>query len=104
MKRIGQQDTQEGAHQGLADQSPSSDGGKCSEPMVTTMPITAATIPNAGRLSANAPTLCDACISSLVVRLDLNVHQVLDFHCVEVSPHHQAQVIGDEFNEVMMAV
>ena len=39
----------------------------------------------------------------VMVCLDLDVHQVLDLHGIEVAPHHHPQVIGNELHHVMVA-
>ena len=46
---------------------------------------------------------CDSGNSALVVMgVYLVVHQVFDFHGIEVSTHHQAQIIGKELDQVVI--
>ena len=41
-------------------------------------------------------------LAFLVVGLDLVVHQVLDLERVQVAAHHQAQVVGEELEHVVV--
>ena len=41
-------------------------------------------------------------MSFLVMRLDLDVHQVLDLEGVEVAAHHHAQIVADELHDMVI--
>jgi hypothetical protein len=70
--------------------------------IVCTTPITAATMPKAGMPSPSLAMHCAGTSALMVVGLDLVVHQVFDLERVHVAGHHQAQVIGDEFDNVVV--
>ena len=70
--------------------------------MVCTTPITAATMPNAGKPSPSLATTCDGNFTFVMVGLDFIVHQVFDFKGIHAAPHHQPQIVGEEFNDVMV--
>lgn len=38
----------------------------------------------------------------VVMGFDFDVHQIFDFHGIEVAADHHAQIIGDEFHHVMV--
>ena len=81
---------------------PSSAGGRPTDSIVCTTPITAATMPKAGRPSASFCDAVDRHLALVVVGLDLVVHQVLDLERVQVAGDHQAQVVGDELDHVVV--
>ena len=66
--------------------------------IVCTTPMTAATIPKAGKPS---PTL-GRHGAFVMVRLDFVIHQVFDLEGIHVARYHQAQVIGHEFDDVVV--
>ena len=38
----------------------------------------------------------------LMVGADLVVHQILDLHCIEIATDHQAQIVGHEFEHMVV--
>ena len=71
--------------------------------MVCTTPITAATMPNAGMPS---PSFCDRLdrnLAFVMMGLDLVVHQILDLERVQIAADHEPQVVGDEFDHVVVS-
>ena len=99
---VGQQDADEGAHQRLRDQHAqlgrrqadgghrvhdAHDGGHDAE---------------GGHGVGQLRNRLDRHFRIFMVRLDLVIHQVFDLVSVHIARHHQAQIIGDEFQDVLV--
>ncbi len=72
-------------------------------PMVLTMPSTAATMPKPGKASATRMHRMRRLGRLLVMVLEFVFEQRFEFVRIQVAADHQAQAVGREFDEVMVA-